>query len=118
MALITSLFLLLLSAHALGRLAVRLKQPALAGHMIAGVLLGPSVFAWLSPNVALSTASDISVLFVVLTAGLEMRLQHVLDVFRGRGALVMLIGFLLPALAGAGVAFAFGVDVLPGIVVA
>ena len=118
MALVTSLFLLLASAHVLGRLAMRLKQPALAGHMIAGVVLGPSLLGWIAPNFALSTTSDISVLFVVLTAGLEMRLQHVLEMFRGRGVLIMLVGFLVPATAGAGVAFVFGVELIPAIIVA
>jgi len=115
--LMTGLFLLLAGAHLLGRLSVLLKQPALAGHMIAGILLGPSLLGWLTTNTSISAVSDIAVLFVVLTAGLEMRLQHVLDVFRGRGTVVMLIGFLVPAAAGLGVAVAFGLPPVPAIVV-
>jgi Kef-type K+ transport system membrane component KefB len=113
MPLITNLFILLACAHLLGRLSVRLKQPALAGHMIAGILLGPSVLGWLTPSVSLSTASDIAVLFVVLTAGIEMRLQHVINVFRGRGAAAMLIGFVLPAACGASIAAAFSFAPIP-----
>src|SRR5262245_43344769 len=103
MPLITSLCILLVSAHLLGRLSVRLKQPALAGHMLAGIILGPSLLGWLTPSATLSVASDLAVLFVVLTAGLEMRLRSVLGVFRGRGALAMLIGFIVPAALGGAV---------------
>lgn len=117
MPLVTSLFLLLASAHLLGRLCVRFKQPALAGHMVAGILLGPSLLEWLKPNPALGTASDVAVLFVVLTAGLEMRLRNIVDVFRGRGAIAMLIGFLLPASLGFGVAYAFSYASITMIVV-
>ena len=78
MLLVTSLFILLFAAHLLGNLSLRLKQPALAGHMIAGILIGPSLLGWLLPTPALSAVANIAVLFVVLSAGLEMRLQHVL----------------------------------------
>jgi Kef-type K+ transport system membrane component KefB len=118
MHLVTSLFLLLVSAHLLGKLCVRLKQPALAGHMVAGILLGPSLLAWIGPAANLSAVADIAVLFVVLTAGLEMRLQHVLDAFRGRGAVTMLLGFALPAAAGAGVSALFSVPPVPMLVIA
>ena len=118
MHLVTSLFLLLVSAHLLGRLCVRFKQPALAGHMVAGILLGPSLLTWVKPAANLSAVADIAVLFVVLTAGLEMRLQHVLDAFRGRGAVTMLLGFALPAAAGAGVSALFSVPPVPMLVIA
>jgi Kef-type K+ transport system membrane component KefB len=118
MHLVTSLFLLLVSAHLLGKLCVRLKQPALAGHMVAGILLGPSLLAWIGPAANLSAVADIAVLFVVLTAGLEMRLQHVLGAFKGRGAFAMLLGFFLPAAAGAMVAASFALPATAVLVIA
>jgi Kef-type K+ transport system membrane component KefB len=117
MALMTSLFALLVAAHLLGRLSARAGLPMLAGHMLAGILIGPSLLGWITPSPALGAVSDIAVLFVVLTAGLEMRLQHVLDVFRGRGIGKLLIGFLLPVCAGAAVAVAFSLAPVPAIVV-
>ncbi|MES2581683.1 MAG: cation:proton antiporter [Pseudomonadota bacterium] len=117
MHLVTSLFILLVAAHLLGNLSLRLKQPALAGHMVAGILIGPSLLGWLLPTPTLGAVADIAVLFVVLSAGLEMRLQQVFDTFRGRGVLAMLVGFLLPAAAGAGVAAAFSVAPAPMVVV-
>lgn len=118
MALITSLFLLLCAAHLLGALFARFGLPALAGHMIAGTLMGPSVLGILSPDAGLTAASDIAVLVVVLTAGLEMRFQHVLDVFRGSGTGSLLIGFIVPLLGGAAIAHAFALPPVPALVVA
>jgi Kef-type K+ transport system membrane component KefB len=118
MPLITSLFLLLGVAHVLGALGKRLGLPALAGHMIAGILIGPSVLAWIEPEAGLSAVADIAVLFVVLTAGLEMRLQHVTDVLRGRGAPSLFAGFSLPVCTGGAIALAFGLDSIPATVVA
>lgn len=100
MTLIQNLLLLLLGAHLLGQLAERLKQPALLGHMLAGILLGPFALHWISASAALGALADLAVLFVVITAGLEMRMQQVLSAFRGRGALALLPGFLVPVALG------------------
>jgi Kef-type K+ transport system membrane component KefB len=118
MALMTSIFVLLVTAHLLGRLSARIGLPMLAGHMLAGIVIGPSLLNWLAPSQSLGAVSDVAVLFVVLTAGLEMRLQHVLDVFRGRGIATLLVGFVVPLCAGAAIAFAFSLATIPAIVVA
>jgi Kef-type K+ transport system membrane component KefB len=118
MSLIRSLLLLYAVAYVLGRLSLRLKQPAVTGHMVAGILLGPSVLAWVEPNQQLGAISDIAVLMVVLTAGLEMRLQDVLANLVGRAATASLLGFALPAAAGAAVAIAFSLPTIPTLVVA
>jgi Kef-type K+ transport system membrane component KefB len=118
MALMTSLFVLLVTAHLLGRLSARIGMPMLAGHMLAGILIGPSVLGWIKPSPSLGAVSDIAVLFVVLTAGLEMRLQHVIEVFRGRGIAALLIGFIVPLCTGGAVAYSFALPPVPAVVVA
>ena len=40
----TNLLILLVSARVLGELMERIKQPAMIGEIIAGILLGPGVF--------------------------------------------------------------------------
>ena len=117
MPLIAGLSLMLIAAHLLGRLAERLRQPALVGHMLAGILLGPSVLQWVQAGPAFAAISDLSVLFVVITAGLEMRMQHVLDVFRGKGTFALLLGFAIPAAAAGAFAYAMGMALIPGLVV-
>jgi len=117
MSLIAGLSLMLIGAHLLGRLAERLRQPALVGHMLAGIILGPSLLGWMQAGPSFAAISDLSVLFVVVTAGLEMRMQHVLDVFRGKGAFALLLGFAIPATAAAVFAYAMGLALIPGLVV-
>jgi Kef-type K+ transport system membrane component KefB len=117
MSLISSLFLLLCGAHILGALCTRVGLPALAGHMIAGAVIGPSVLGILAPSPSLAAVSDIAVLIVVLTAGLEMRLQHVIDVLR-EGTAPLLVGLLFPLIGGGAIALAFGLPPVPSLVVA
>ena len=116
MTLFASLALLLVCAHALGAVAERCKQPALLGHMVAGVVLGPSMLRWIEPTPSLGAATDIAVFFVVMTAGLEMQFQDVLAIFRGRGLAALALSFAIPAAAGSLLALAFHLPFIPGLV--
>lgn len=117
MTLIEGLCLTLIGAHLFGWVAGRLRQPALVGHMLAGILLGPSVLNWMQASPTFSAISDLSVLFVVVAAGLEMRMQDVLDVFRGKGSFALLVGFAIPAAATGAFAWLVGMALIPGLVV-
>jgi Kef-type K+ transport system membrane component KefB len=44
--------ILLLTATLLGRLAARFSMPAVVGELLAGVILGPSLFGWTVPDVS------------------------------------------------------------------
>ena len=44
------LILIVLAARCCGALAVKIRQPAVIGEMVAGILLGPSLFGWLWPG--------------------------------------------------------------------
>lgn len=118
MSLIQNLCLLLIAAHVLGKLAARFGQPELLGHMTAGVLLGPAVLDWVSANHQLNSFADLAVLFVVITAGLEMRLGEVTSMFKGRGVLALLPGVILPAAAGFALALYFAYTWMGATVVA
>lgn len=104
---------LLLLALALGRLAVRLKMPAVVGELCAGVVLGPSLFfqvapdlaGWLIPREAeqfhmLDAVGQIGVLLLVGITGahLDMKLIR-----RQGGAAVKVSGFGLVIPLGLGV---------------
>ena len=47
-----ALMLLVAGANLLGQLAVRLHQPRVVGEILAGILLGPSLFGLLAPSAA------------------------------------------------------------------
>jgi len=118
MSLIQSLCLLLACAHLLGRLAERAGQPELLGHMVAGIVLGPALLNWVQASTGLNALADFAVLFVVVTAGLEMRLRTVTDVFKGRGLFALLPGFLFPAALGLILARYFDYSYVGSLVVA
>src|SRR5580765_1022778 len=48
--LFVQLILLVMVARLCGMLAVRIRQPAVIGEMVAGILLGPSLLGWLWPD--------------------------------------------------------------------
>ena len=84
LALLVQLAVLLLAARVLAEIAQRLKQPAVVGEILAGILLGPSLVAGLFPEIGawivphtptgghlLEVVSMIGALFLLLITGLE-----------------------------------------------
>ena len=118
MALMTSIFVLLVTAHLLGRLSARIGLPMLAGHMLAGIADRPVgvELAGAEPLVGCSQRRGCVVRRV--DRRLEMRLQHVIEVFRGRGIGALLIGFIVPLCTGGGGRIRFSLATVPAIVVA
>lgn len=118
MTVIQNACVLLISAYLLGLLATRLRQPELLGHMIAGIAMGPAVLGWIPASTGLNAIADFAVLFVVIAAGLEMRLHAVADIFKGYGLIALLPSFLLPAVTGGIAAYIFHFSATGIIVVA
>src|SRR5262245_9560710 len=48
--LLVALVLLLVAAHSFGRLCTRLRQPKVAGEILGGLVLGPTLFGLLLPS--------------------------------------------------------------------
>lgn len=111
-----SLGLLIGMARLLGELARSLHQPAVLGELLAGVLLGPTVFGWISPEwqsflfpaegpnaILLQGISTLAIVLFLLVAGLEVDLSVVWE--QGPAALkVGVVGTVVPfalGLAGA-----------------
>lgn len=108
------LALLLLVARGLGEFMRRIKLPPVVGELLAGVLLGPSVFGWILPNLQehifpksqaqsdlLSVVSWLGVLFLLIVTGLETDLK--LIVRKGKTALLISLGgIIIPFVTGLG----------------
>ena len=113
MSLLTSLLLLIVVARLLGQVALRLRQPALVGELLAGVVLGPAILDVVAPSAALSGIAELAVFLVVLSAGLEMNFRDLWGVIvQRRGLLISLLGFGLPFVSGLGVGLLFELDVM------
>jgi Kef-type K+ transport system membrane component KefB/mannitol/fructose-specific phosphotransferase system IIA component (Ntr-type) len=114
--LFVSIGLLLAAARILGEAAQRLRQPAVLGEILAGILLGPTVLGWLWPGftavifpadgpaaISLSAISTVAISLFLLVAGMEVDLTTVWR--QGRSALVVaVVGMILPFALGLGAA--------------
>ncbi|MEU8360490.1 cation:proton antiporter [Nonomuraea sp. NPDC048882] len=69
-----ALVVLLITAAVCGRLALLVMQPRVLGEMVAGVLLGPTLFGWLFPEAqaALFPPEVRPILYVLSTIGLTL----------------------------------------------
>lgn len=104
-----SIVILLAGARLLGELFRRIKQPALGGELLAGIILGPTVFGLVLPNTDLELISTIAIFFVMLFIGLEMDLREIRKA--GKSAFVIsIISLIIPFLLGYQVSIWFGLE--------
>src|SRR5690348_14062062 len=75
-----SLFLVLASAKVMAEVFERLKQPAVVGEILAGVIIGPSLLGWVEPSELLGIIAEIGVIFLLFMVGLETKPQDILRV--------------------------------------
>ena len=120
--LLLTLSILLAAVHAVGFAFVKLRQPRVAGEIVAGLLLGPTVLGYLRPDLAhelvAGNASSTAVLGAIYQLG-QLLLMYCAGATlrshrrRGEGRTTLLIamfGNLIPFATGA----AFMVVVNPG----
>jgi Kef-type K+ transport system membrane component KefB len=103
---LVTLALALIAAKGAGVLAERYGQPAVLGELLAGILLGPSLFGLLpTPGTGghevISFLAELGVVLLLFEIGLETDLKAMFKV--GPAAMaVALVGVLLPFLLGFG----------------
>lgn len=114
-----SLAVLLGAARLLGELARHVHQPAILGELIAGILLGPTVFGRFAPTWAqsifptqgaLAVAQEglrtVAIVLYMLVAGMEVNLSLIQR--QGKSAsVVSMMGILLPLVTGFAAAWMF-----------
>jgi Kef-type K+ transport system membrane component KefB len=107
------LLVVLLVTRIFAELAVRFHQPPLAGELVAGVLLGVVVSSYdrffpilseLSHNRVFDAITDLGIFFLMLLAGLEMRLSDIIDECRS-SLFVAVGGMVFPMALGLGLGY-------------
>jgi len=98
-----SLFLILATAKVMAEVFERLRQPAVVGEILAGVVIGPSILGWVQPSELITVVAEVGVIFLLFTVGLETKPQDILRVGR-RAFLVGTLGVIFPFIAGYGIA--------------
>jgi Kef-type K+ transport system membrane component KefB len=102
---------MLATAWLAGEALHKLGQPALVGQLLAGVLIGPSVFNLVQTTTDLSTVENVSLFFIMLLTGLAVNPSKLAAAGK-RGAVVSSISFVLPFIAGVVIAESFGIGVV------
>lgn len=88
--LIIQIGVILIASHSVGWLLSKFRQPQVVGEMVAGLLLGPSLFGWLAPDlsatlfppaslISLRLLSEVGLLIFMFMVGLELdtkKLRH------------------------------------------
>ena len=104
---LVALFVVLLAAKIGDEIFKRLRQPALVGEILAGVMIGPSVLGLVEPTETLEVFAELGVVFLLFWVGLETRLSEMRAV--GAAATrVGVLGVIVPFAAGYGAGIVAG----------
>lgn len=106
-----AIVILLAGAKLLGELFRRIKQPALGGEILAGIILGPTLFGIIQISDGLELISTIAIFFVMLFIGLEMNLSEIRKV--GKSAFIISItSLIIPFFVGYQLSIFFGLELI------
>lgn len=104
-----ALLLLLFAARLGGELAVRVNQSPMLGEILAGLLVGPTVFGLVETSEGTALLSHLGILFLMFLAGLETDLRLIRKV-AGPSVLVSVVGAAVSFALGYGVGLLFGLS--------
>ena len=82
-SLMVSLLLLLALSKMMGEIMERLKQPAMIGEILAGVILGPAILNIIQPGNDIKIIADIGVFFLIILTGLDVNLDDIRESIKG-----------------------------------
>lgn len=104
---IVSILVILVAAKLAAEIAERIGIPAVAGEIVAGIAIGPSMLGLVSPNEILTVLGEIGVILLLLEVGMHMDLRELRSV--GRDAMsVATVGVVVPFVAGVALGPALG----------
>jgi Kef-type K+ transport system membrane component KefB len=94
-----TLFIMFAASKFMAELFERLRQPAVAGEIVAGILIGPSLMNLAAPTEITSILAEIGVIFLLFNVGLETKPAAIFKVGKS-AAMVAVLGVVLPFIAG------------------
>lgn len=96
--------IILICSKLLGLLAKKVKLPQVVGTLVAGLLLGPAVFNIIQASDLLSQLSEIGVIVIMFSAGLETDIGELKHAGK-TGFVIALCGVLVPLAGGFALAY-------------
>lgn len=108
-AILLTLFIIFVAAQIGAELARLIRLPGVVGEIVAGCLIGPSLLGWITPSEPLEVLSEIGVVLLLFSVGLETRVEDLKRV-GGSALAVGVLGVLIPFAGGSLWAHAIGSD--------
>lgn len=106
------LAIILISARVLSETVARFGIPSVIGELLAGLLVGPSLLGWVSPDTTMKLLAEIGIILLLFEVGMDTNLSR-LARSGSKPYIVAVVGFILPFALGYGVsAWLFGLPEL------
>lgn len=99
-----TVFVVFVAAKVMAEVFERLRQPAVVGEILAGVLIGPYALRLITPNEPLTALAEMGIILLLFNVGLEVRPSQIFSVGR-RAVIVAVGGVVLPFVAGLALAW-------------
>lgn len=93
------LALILVSTKLLGMLTRKIQMPQVVGALLAGLILGPACLGWLQANDFISLISELGVIVLMFSAGLETDIKE-LKKCGVASTVIAVLGVVVPLLGG------------------
>lgn len=108
----TNLLILLVLARLLGEIFEKMKQPAMIGEILAGIILGPTLLDIIHRTEDVKAISELGVFLLVIIAGLEINFDDILRSLKGKYVVISIMAFFLPLFCGFAVGYFFGLETM------
>jgi Kef-type K+ transport system membrane component KefB len=93
------LFVIFVTAKAVGEVCERIKLPSVLGEILAGALLGPYALGWIPLSETIHSVAELGAIFVLFSAGLETSPAELIRIGR-KSAMVAGAGVIVPFVFG------------------
>jgi Kef-type K+ transport system membrane component KefB len=111
-----SLLMLMLVVWSVAVVMRKIGLPTIMGELIMGVVIGPAVLGWVTPNEVIETLAHIGIFFLMLHTGVETEPSEFYNAVKDSFA-IALVGAIVPFLVSMGVALAFGYNMVASVFV-
>ncbi|MGM9947708.1 cation:proton antiporter [Floccifex sp.] len=105
-SILRDLAIIVVMAKICGIIARKFKIPQVAGEIIAGLLIGPSILGWVQPTDFLTQMAEIGVILLMFSAGLESDLHDLLKT-GPKAFAIACAGVFIPLILGSILSFCF-----------
>jgi len=96
------LAIILIAARLLSETVARFGIPSVIGELLAGLLIGPSLLGWVSPDTTMKLLAEIGIILLLFEVGMDTDLSR-LARSGVKPYIVAMMGFFLPFVLGYGI---------------